>query len=106
MSGSWDFIYDWTLKGGAFRVLSVVDDYTREVHALHVDRHIGAKKVSEVMKQLTSQRGVPGYIRSDNGPEFIAHLLRDWLEEAKIKTLYIDPGNPWQNGYVETSGAR
>ena len=103
---SWDFIHDWTVKGGAFRVLSVVDEYTREVHALHVERHIGAKKVCEVMEQLIAQHGTPDYIRSDNGPEFVAHLLRDWLEKAKIKTLYIDPGSPWQNGYVETSGAR
>ena len=99
---SWDFIHDWTVKGGAFRVLSVVDEYTRETHALHVDRHIGAKKVCEVMEQLIAQHGAPDYIRSDNGPEFVAHLLRDWLEEAKIKTLYIDPGSPWQNGYVES----
>ncbi|MEO1837287.1 MAG: integrase core domain-containing protein [Akkermansiaceae bacterium] len=123
---SWDFIYDWTLKGGAFRVLSVVDEYTRETHALHVDRHIGAKKVREVMTQLIRQHGAPRYIRSDNGPEpersgdsrpkaarrasvarqFVAILLRDWLEDEKIKTLYIDPGSPWQNGYVEPSGAR
>ena len=58
------------------------------------------------MEQLIAQHGAPDYIRSDNGPEFVAHLLRDWLEKAKIKTLYIDPGSPWQNGYVETSGAR
>jgi transposase InsO family protein len=69
-------------------------------------RHIGAKKVREVMKQLIGQHGAPRYIRSDNGPEFVAHLLREWLEKPKIKTLHIDPGSPWQNGYVETSGAR
>ena len=99
---SWDFIHDWTVKGGNYRVLSVVDEFTRETHALHVDRHIGAKKVREVMKQLIRQHGAPSYIRSDNGPEFVAHLLRNWLEKAKIKTLYIDPGSPWQNGYVES----
>jgi putative transposase len=99
---SWDFIHDWTVKGGAFRVLSVVDEYTRETHGLHVDRHIGAKKVCEVMKQLIGQHGAPRYIRSDNGPEFVANLMRDWLENEGIKTLYIDPGSPWQNGYVES----
>ena len=83
-------------------MLSVVDEYTREVHALHVERHIGAKKVCEVMKQLISQHGAPRYIRSDNGPEFVAKLMRDWLENEGIKTLYIDPGSPWQNGYVES----
>ena len=123
---SWDFIHDWTVKGGAFRVLSVVDEYTREVHALHVERHIGAKKVCEVMEQLIAQHGTPDYIRSDNGPEpersgdsrpkaarrasvarqFVAKLMRDWLEKEGIKTLYIGPGSPWQNGYVEPSGAR
>ncbi len=123
---SWDFIHDWTVKGGAFRVLSVVDEYTREVHALHVERHIGAKKVCEVMEQLIAQDGTPDYIRSDNGPEpersgdsrpkaarrasvarqFVAKLMRDWLEKEGIKTLYIGPGSPWQTGYVEPSGAR
>ena len=58
------------------------------------------------MKQLIGQHGAPRYIRSDNGPEFVANLMRDWLEKEGIKTLYIDPGSPWQNGYVETSGAR
>ena len=66
------------------------------------DRHIGAKKVCEVMKQLIGQHGAPRYIRSDNGPEFVANLMRDWLENEGIKTLYIDPGSPWQNGYVES----
>ena len=114
------------MKGGRYRVLRVVDEYTHEVHALHVDRNIGAKKVCEVMEQLIAQHGTPDYLRSDKGPEpersgdsrpkaarrgsvarqFVAHLLRDWLEKAKIKTLYIDPGRPWQNGYVEPSGAR
>ena len=99
---SWDFIYDWTVKGGAFRVLSVVDEYTRETHALHVDRSIGAKKVRDVMRELIVRHGAPAYIRSDNGPEFIARVLQGWLAEERIKTLYIDPGSPWQNGYVES----
>jgi len=99
---SWDFIYDWTVKGGAFRVLSVVDEYTREVHALHVNRHIGAKKARQVMKELIQQHGPPAYIRSDNGSEFIATLLLDWLEQQRVKTLFIEPGSPWQNGYVES----
>lgn len=99
---SWDFIHDWTVKGGAIRILSVVDEYTRETHALHVDRSIGSRKVREVMEGLIARHGAPAYIRSDNGPEFIARLLREWLAQERIKTLYIEPGSPWQNGYVES----
>ena len=99
---TWDFIHDWTLKGGNCRILSVVEEYTRECHQLHVDRHIGARKVEELMEELLLREGAPAYIRSDNGPEFIAHSLAQWLGESEIKTLYIDPGCPWQNGYVES----
>lgn len=99
---TWDFIHDTTIKGGSYRVLSVIDEYTREVHALHVARNIGSGKVLEVISELIEIHGAPGYIRSDNGPEFIAKSLQSWLAEAGIKTLYIDPGCPWQNGYVES----
>ena len=99
---TWDFIHDVTVKGGAFRVLSVVDEYTREVLALHADRHIGSGKVREVMERLVAEYGAPGYIRSDNGPEFVARNLQWWLAGQQIKTLYIEPGSPWQNGYVES----
>ena len=99
---TWDFIHDTTIKGGSYRVLSVVDEYTREVHALHVARNIGSGKVLEEMRRLIELHGAPGYIRSDNGPEFAAKSLRSWLAGAGIKTLYIDPGCPWQNGYVES----
>jgi len=99
---TWDFIHDWTLKGGNCRILSVVDEYTRECHLLHVDRHIGGRKVEELMEELILREGAPDYIRSDNGPEFIAHSLAQWLKDSEIKTLYIEPGCPWQNGYVES----
>lgn len=99
---TWDFIHDVTVKGGSFRVLSVVDEYTREVLVLHADRHIGSGKVRDVMQRLVAEHGAPGYIRSDNGPEFVARNLQRWLAEQQIKTLYIDPGSPWQNGYVES----
>ncbi len=99
---TWDFIHDVTVKGGSFRVLSVVDEYTREVLALHVERNIGSGKVREVMERLVVEHGAPGYIRSDNGPEFVARNLQNWLAEKQIKTLYIEPGSPWQNGYVES----
>lgn len=99
---TWDFIHDRTIHGGSFRVLSVVDEYTREVLALHVARNIGSGKVLEVMDGLIERHGAPGYIRSDNGPEFVAKHLQAWLAGEAIKTLYIDPGCPWQNGYVES----
>ena len=99
---SWDFIYDRTEYGGAIRTLSLVDEYTREVHALHVDRHIGANKLIEVLGKVMEEQGAPAYIRSDNGPEFIARALQAWLARTGVKTLYIDPGSPWQNGYVES----
>ena len=83
-------------------MLSVIDEYTREVHALHVARNIGSGKVQEVMRELIELHGAPGYIRSDNGPEFVAKSLQSWLAEAGIKTLYIEPGCAWQNGYVES----
>ena len=92
------------LLPGVFRRKPAIADteYTREVHALHVDRNIGSKKVRLVMEQLIRRHGAPSYIRSDNGPEFIATQLREWLAMHEIKTLYIEPGSPWQNGYVES----
>jgi transposase InsO family protein len=95
---SWDFIHDWTVKGGSYRGLSVADDFTRQVHALHVDRHIGARKARKVMEELVARHGAPDYIRSDNGPEFIARNLGAWLAAAGIKTLFIEPASPWSRG--------
>ena len=105
-----DAIFQWvrTLfasrmpKERAYRVLSAVDEYTREVHALHAARSIGAEKGQEVMRELIETHGAPGDIRSDNGPEFIAKSPQRWLAQAGIKTLYIEPGCPWQKGYVES----
>ena len=72
---TWDFIHDWTVKGGSYRILSIVDEYTRQAYCLHVDRHIGASKVKAMMTQLIGKYGAPSYIRSDNGPEFIGRTL-------------------------------
>ena len=99
---TWDFIHDWTIKGGSCRILSIVDEYTRQARCLHVERNIGSGKVKEIMMQLIQEYGSPAFIRSDNGPEFIGRLLSEWLKEQQIKTLYIDPGSPVQNGYVES----
>lgn len=99
---SWDFIHDHTVRGGSIRILSLVDEYTREAHELYVDRSIGAYKLCEILGEAIRIHGAPDYIRSDNGPEFIARYLQNWLKKKDIKTLYIDPGSPWQNGYVES----
>jgi len=99
---TWDFIHDSTVKGGSLRILSVVDEYTRETHALYPARNIGSGKVLKVMSELIARHGSPDHIRSDNGPEFVAKSLQQWLAEEMIRTLYIEPGCPWQNGFVES----
>ena len=87
-------------------MLNVMDEYTRECLCIHVERRINAGKVRQVIARLIEEHGAPEHIRSDNGSEFIEGGLREWLAEKKIRTLYIAPGSPWQNGYIEPSGAR
>ena len=99
---SWDFVADRTDNGGKLRILSVLDEYTRECIALHTARKLRAEDLIEVMERLVVERGVPAHIRSDNGSEFIARILQDWLKRRGVKTLYIEPGSPWQNGHVES----
>jgi transposase InsO family protein len=103
---TWDFIHDRTEDGRPLKWLSVVDEYTRECLALEVGRSLRSGEVIDVLIELLHVRGVPGHIRSDNGPEFIAKALRDWLERAGVKTLYIEPGAPWENGYAESFHSR
>jgi transposase InsO family protein len=103
---TWDFIADATVRGGAFRTLTVLDEYTRECHVLRADRTLKSADVIALVKAAIEQQGAPEYIRSDNGPEFIAQQLQHWLAEAKIKTLYIDPASPWKNGFVESFHGR
>lgn len=103
---TWDFVHDTTMRGGKLRILTVVDEYTRECRCIHVDRRINAGKVQKVMARLIEEYGSPEYIRSDNGSEFIESNLREWLSRERIKTLYIEPGSPWQNGYIESFHAR
>ena len=86
--------------------LSIVDEYTRECLALEVDRGITAEKVIDVLVELFRIRGVPKHIRSDNGPEFIAKVIRRWLSHAGVETLYVAPGSPWENGYAESFHSR
>ena len=93
---------DRTDNGGRLRILSLIDEHSRECLALHVARKLTAHDLVEVMERLVVERGAPEHIRSDNGSEFIARILRDWLARRGVKTLYIEPGSPWQNGHVES----
>ncbi len=103
---TWDFVHDTTMRGGKLRMLTVLDEYTRESRCIHVDRKINAEKVQRVMARLIEEYGVPQCIRSDNGSEFIEKNLCEWLSSEGIKTLYIEPGSPWKNGYIESFHAR
>jgi putative transposase len=98
----WDFVKDQTTDGRPFKVLTIVDEFTRECLALEVARSIRSGDVLKVLDELFTVRGVPGHIRSDNGPEFIAKRLRRWLEDHHVGPLYIEPGAPWENGYNES----
>ena len=84
------------------RFLTVIDEYTRECLAIRAGRSILASDVIETLAQLMMDRGVPEHIRSDNGPESTARAVREWLERVGARTLYIEPGSPWENGYVES----
>jgi len=93
---------DRTHNGKAIRMLTMIDEYTRECLAIEVNRKLNSQSVMDVLSQLFIERGTPQYIRSDNGPEFIAKRLRWWLKCHKIDTLFIEPGSPWENGYIES----
>ena len=99
---SYDFVTDRTAEGRAYRILSIIDEYTRECLALLVKRHITSQDVIEQLFNLFIFRGIPEHIRSDNGSEFTAKAIRRWLSRLGVKTLFIEPGSPWENGYVES----
>jgi putative transposase len=103
---SYDFIMTRTHDGRAIKILTIIDEHTRECLAFDVERQITKEYVLERLADLFAQRGVPKYIRSDSGPEFTAHAVRDWLKELGVTTLYIEPGSPWENGYVESFHGR
>ena len=103
---TWDFIADATVRGGALRMLTVLDEHTRECHVLRADRALKSADVIALVKQAIAQHGAPEFIRSDNGSEFIAHELQAWLATEQIKTIYIEPASPWQNGFVESFHGR
>lgn len=103
---TWDFIADATVRGGALRMLTVLDEHTRECHVLRADRALKSTDVIALVGQAIVQHGAPEFIRSDNGSEFIAHELQAWLAREQIKTIYIEPASPWQNGFVESFHGR
>jgi len=88
--------------GRAIRILTMVDEYTREALAVEVERRMSYSYVLDRLADLFIERGVPKYIRSDNGSEFIVSALRRWLKRVNVKTLYIESGSPWENGYIES----
>lgn len=99
---SYDFVMDRTHDTRSYRMLTVIDEYTHECLAIHVKRKLNSSDVLECLADLFMKHGVPEHIRSDNGPEFVAEAVREWLSAAQVKTLYIEPGSPWENGYCES----
>jgi putative transposase len=99
---SYDFVAERTSEGRALRMLNIVDECTRECLKIHVARKITAPDAIEHLAELFVARGTPDYIRSDNGPEFIARSVRGWLRRLGVETLFIEPGSPWENGYIES----
>ena len=99
---SYDFVATRTEDGRPLRILTLIDEYTRECLALKVARRLNSQDVLEQLGYLFIYRGLPGIIRSDNGPEFTAKAVRNWLERLGVQTLFIEPGSPWKNGYNES----
>ena len=99
---SYDFVLDRTDDGKALRMLTVIDEFTRRCRAIHVDRKLNSQNVLECIAALFVKHGPPDYIRSDNGAEFTARAVRGWLDRVGVKTLFIEPGSPWENGYNES----
>ena len=99
---SYDFVTARTADGKAFRMLTIIDEYTRECLSILVERRLTSENVIDQLFNLFILRGIPEHIRSDNGPEFTAREVRKWLARLGVKTLYIEPGSPWENGYIES----
>ena len=99
---AYDFVQARTHEGRAFRMLTVIDEYSRECLAIEVARRLRSDDVLQVLAELFVRHGAPNHIRSDNGSEFTAKAVRDWLRRVAVKTLYIAPGSPWENGYNES----
>ena len=103
---SYDFVHHRTDDGRAFRTLNILDEFSRECLAIRVNRKLNSTSVIDVLTDLFILRGVPSFIRSDNGPEFVAGAVQKWIKAVGAKTAYIVPGSPWENGYCESINAR
>lgn len=103
---SYDFVQDQTEDKRSFRMLTVIDEYTRRCLAIVVARRLRSDDVLHCLTDLMSEHGMPEHIRSDNGPEFVAKSVRSWLGRISVKTLYIEPGSPWENGYCESFNSK
>jgi transposase InsO family protein len=103
---SYDFVQDRTDDGRAYRILNIIDEFTREALMIRVARKLNSTDVVDALTDLFILRGPPAFIRSDNGPEFIAQNVRHWIAAVGAKTAYIEPGSPWENGYCESFNAR
>ena len=103
---SYDFVHCRTDDGKVFRTLNILDEFSRECLAIKVDRKLNSTNVIDALTDLFILRGSPAFIRSDNGPEFIAQAVRDWISAVGAKTAYIEPGSPWENGYCESFNGR
>ena len=99
---SYDFVHDRTHDGRPLRMLTVMDEYTRESLSIDVERRLDSENVLARLADLFARRGTPVYIRSDNGPEFAALAVREWLGRVNVGPLFIEPGSPWENGYIES----
>jgi len=99
---SYDLVMTRTSDGRALRILNIIDEYSRECLAILVKRHITSQDVIDRLFELFIFRGIPEHIRSDNGPEFTAKAIRGWLNQIGVKTLFIESGSPWENGYIES----
>jgi transposase InsO family protein len=103
---SYDFVQDRTHDGRAYRTLNIIDEFTKEALMIRVRRKLNSVDVIDVLTDLFILRGPPTFIRSDNGPEFVAQAVRDWIAAVGAQTAYIEPGSPWENGYIESFNAR
>ena len=99
---AYDFVFGRTREGRPLKLLNVVDEFTRECLAIEVARKQSSRDVLRTLAKLMLRYGVPKHIRSDNGPEFVAKAVRDWLARLGVQTLFIEPGSPWENGYIES----
>ena len=95
-----------THEGRKFRMLNVIDEFSRECLSIRIARKLNSTDVIDVLSDLFILRGVPGYVRSDNGPEFIAKAVREWIVAVGAKTAFIEPGSPWENGYCESFNSK